>query len=53
MDQREGCPDAIDPQHSAVQTPLGVFYFKQIEVGPAESRDAWLGVGGPECSASS
>lgn len=53
IDQTGDCPDAIDPLHSAAQTPLGVHYFKQTEVCPAECGDAWLGVGGPECTTSS
>lgn len=47
------CPDAIDHQHSAAQTPLGVHHFKQTEVCPAEGGGAWVGVAGPEHTASS
>jgi hypothetical protein len=35
----------MEPQNSAAQKLLVVQHFKNTGVGPAESRDAWLGVG--------
>lgn len=47
MDQRGDCLDAIDPQHSAVQTPLGVLYFKLIEVAQMKVGMSGWGWGHP------
>ena len=54
VEQRGDRPDAIDQQHAAAaHTPCGVHHFEQTEVCPAESGGAWVGVGGPERTASS
>ena len=53
VEQRRDRPDALNHQRAAAYTPCGVHHFEQTEVCPAESGGAWVGVGGPERTASS